>query len=225
MDVLTFTSSIVISIISGVATIMSAVIAIRYKHKLSKYKTEVEVIRTDLKHTQFQADGINALLDLQTFNKINNGIADIFAATKATRFLIMIAENGQVKPNNVSVIFQSVKHGGDLKNKIIINSLSQYHRIKVDKFYSEILDILEKEESYSFIVSEEPDQDLKGFYAAEGVKHSVLRWIDRRPKDDKNDILFFAAVSTHDGIYTAEEMSIIKACFGEIRSAVKDQFN
>lgn len=225
MEILKFISEILVEVVSGTFVIISTYISVRYKRLSDQKETEIKVLKTDLKQTQFQADGINALLDIQTYNNINSGISDIFAHTQTTGFLILIAENGKTKPNSVSVIFQSFPEGLRQNNKFIINAISRYHRISVDKYYSEILSILERDGEYSFVVDNEPDQDLKAFYSAEGIKHSMLKWIDRRPKDDVNDILFFASVYSHKGIYTSQELAVIKASFGRIRAAVKQQFN
>lgn len=134
---------------------------------------------------------VERLLDISLLSEIREAVNYIFEETKAERFLILIAVNGKIDFNVISVIFE--QHKGDLA----INAVARYKNISIDDYYKEMLKKAERVGVVHLHVDTMPERSLlSNIYKHEGVKHSEVRHLMRQAIDSENDVIVYSSIGT-----------------------------
>lgn len=188
--------------------------------KIKEQKLINEALENDLKVAQkekFQ-DAIKysffeQLSDLIAFTNITNGVKRLFNQTKADRFLILGAINGSSKFNTVSVYYEQHKdkiHSDE-------SAMTMYQNIGIDDVYRNYLIRAEHEDMVILETKKMEDGMLKRIYEDEGVTHSIIFIITRRPIDGDDDFLVFSSIATHiNRPFTEREKTRMKLVYDAI---------
>ena len=130
----------------------------------------------------------------------------IFQETKADRFLILIAKNGITDFRIVNVVFEQHKN-----KQFRINAIARYRNVQIDDEYKAMLKEAEFRGYVELDTSKMKPSLLRDFYALEGVTHSKIRHLARKPIDEGNDFLIFSSLATHEiDKFTELELAFIK---------------
>jgi len=167
--------------------------ALLHVREIKKKNIEIERHIREKKEHQIKADVLDKVLSFSAFNKIKAAVDELFRTTKADRFLILIAINGKVDFNIVSVIFEQHK-----TTKYQVNAIARYRSLKIDGEYRKMLRDAEKFGMIHFKTEELSPSLLKGIYTIEHVVYSEIRHLLRLPIDDNNDVLIYSSLATHE---------------------------
>jgi len=218
-------TEIIVALISATAVIISAIIAYRANVKVKALMLQHQVLSDEslkqksiIQDREFKIATLDKILNLQSFNEIQDSVNRIFAKTKADRFLILIGVNGTTDFRLVSVIFEQHKN-----TQYKVNALIRYRDVEIDNNYRKLLRDTEREGTIDLNIKKMPNQLLKNFYTLENVKYSKMRFLNREHLDKKNDIVIFSSVATHiDEDWTELENTIIKTEYeGSIIHTIK----
>jgi len=197
-------ASILLGIISALGLIVPAFLTFRVA--LLKEKKKIDVLTIENQQYEIKISFFNKILDITSINVIKNCVDRIFESTKADRFLILIAINGKIDFNVISVIFEQYQ-GADYK----VNAIARYHNIKIDGHYRKMLKQSEREDVVELEVSKMPNCMLKDIFELERVSHSLIRHLIRKPINKDNDFLVYSELSSHgDKKFTRLERTFIK---------------
>ena len=183
-------TEIIVSIISIAGVLVPAFLL--HKREVGKIQLEMRKHISEKKEYKIKTDVLDKVLEFSSFNMIKDAVDEIFEMTKADRFLILIAVNGKVDFNIVSVIFEQHK-----SNDYKVNAIARYRSLSIDEKYRLMLKNTEKNGTVCMVTSEMEDSLLKNIYEIEGVKFSSIRHILRSSVDDDNDILVYSSIATH----------------------------
>ena len=172
---------------SAVTLLLGLLVHYREIKKLTKSKNE------EIKEHQLKADVLDRVLDFASFNEIKTAVDELFKTTRADRFLILIAINGKVDFNMVSVIFEQHKIG-----KYQINAIARYKTLNIDPAYKKMLKEAELYGIVETVTSELPPSLLKDIYEIEDISASHVRHLSRIHVDESNDVLVYSSLATHD---------------------------
>ena len=212
-------TTILVSIIGAVPTITVSILL--YRKDIKVKKMELESAKQDLETKQkgIKLNALEKLLDFTSFNIIRNSVDRIFENTKADRFMILIAVNGKVDFNIVSVIFEQHKTA-----KWKVNAIIRYRDVNIDDKFRQLLKELEYRGTIDIKVEDMTNQLLKDFYIIEKLKYAKFQFLHREHIDEDNDVLIYSTVSTHINIpFTKTENAIIKTEYeGTIIHTIKN---
>lgn len=158
------------------------------------------------------------MMDFSAINSIKDSVLRAFQKTKADRFLILIAVNGKDDFNIVSVIFEQHRSMDEE-----YTAVGRYHNVSIDTHYKNILRDSEKEGHVEVHTETEKNSILKDFYEMEGVTHSIVKFLIRKPIDENNDFLVFSSMATHRNTpFTKKEITFINTEYNSsIKTALK----
>lgn len=197
-------SSILSEIIGGIVAIVLAVIAYLEKRKVKQKDAQIASLQEEKKSSDLRLNLVDKILDIALLGKIQDAVKVIFEETKADRFLILVAINGKVNFNVVSVIYEQHKD-----TNYRGNAIARYRNLEIDEDYRAMLKDAEAKSCIEVNVDEMRDCLLKRIYQVEGVKHSNVRHLLRLPIDSDNDVLVYSSVATHDNeIFNVLEKTI-----------------
>ena len=149
-------------------------------------------------------------MDLVLLNSIQEIASKILMSTKAERFLILTATNGQRDMRFANAIYEH--HDTNPKINLSVGATGRYVRFEFDSHYKEML---KHSEQYGFIyydVKGMSSSDLKHIYDAEGITYSNVFFLIRTRIDDENDRMFYCSIATHqDKPFTQAENMIMKS--------------
>lgn len=227
------------AIIASVCTLITTLVLGYWKYKVDKDKKDLEIDKINIAHKEeltslreelsncakeyydyeIKIDFFNRIMDLSNVSKIKYAVDEIFQRTKADRFLILVAINGKHDFNVVSVIYEQHAHSDST-----VSAIGRYHNISIDSHYKEMLKITEQMPVVNLHTDEMPESLLKDFYKMEGVKHSKIRFLARKPIDNDNDFLVYSSCATHeDEAFTREERALISAIYdGQIKFNINE---
>lgn len=206
-------TSVLVAIISGVVTIGVSVLTYFRELRMKKLQAQIDRERIESKQREKDAEernlklgALDRLLDFQSFNEIRDSVDRMFKNTKADRFMIIIAMNGVTDFRVVSVIFEQHK-----SEKWKVNAIIRYRDVEIDDEFRRNLKRVEVEGSICFNVAEMTPQLLKDFWVIEKVKFARLRFLHRQSLDDRNDVVIYSSIATHESEpFTHLEEAIIK---------------
>jgi hypothetical protein len=184
-------NDIIIALIGAIPVSITGLL-LHYR-EMKKKDIEIEKHIQEKKEHQIKGDVLDKVLNFSAFNKIKTAVDEIFNSTKADRFLILIALNGKLDFNIVSVIFEQHK-----STKYQVNAIARYRSLKIDAEYRKLLKDAEK---FGLVHVKTEDLNpslLKGIYTIENIVYSEIRHLLRLPIDDNNDILIYSSLATHD---------------------------
>lgn len=185
-------SSIISELIAAVVALISVMLTAWEKKKNREKDLKIANLEREKKNSDLRLNLVDKILDISLLGKIQESVYEIFNETKADRFLILIAINGKVNFNIVSVIYEQHKD-----SKFKGNAIGRYRNLEIDEEYKYMLKEAEIKSFIEIDVEKMDDCLLKRIYTMEGVKHSKIRHLLRLPIDDENDVLVFSSVSTH----------------------------
>lgn len=190
--------------------------------EIENLQLENNQLKNEKKETEQKLDFINRILDLEFINQIGESVNRMFAQTKADRFLILVARNGKVDFNIVSVVFEQHK-----KTEFRINAIARYRNVHIDNSYRIMLKDAERYGMVQIETAKMPDSVLKDFYEMEGITFSKVRFLARKPIDNDNDFLVYSSLSTHEKTdFTKREKAYIKTQYeGTIFPCINKMFD
>lgn len=181
-----------------------AKIQLELEEKLNKKEAELEEQKTETKGYELRGNVLDKILDIVLLNDLKTACTTIFKKTKADRFLILIAINGKVDFKTVSVIFEQHKNSTS-------SAIASYKSLRVDHDYVQMLKDTERNGVTQLNVAEMKPCLLKEIYQMEGVKHSKVRHLLRKPLDEENHCLIYSSIATHtDEAFNVMEKVIIQ---------------
>lgn len=160
-------------------------------------------------------------IELAHFNQMKETVDALFQATKASRFLILIASNGVKDLRFTTVIYE--QHQNSSQVNLSVGASSKYVRFEFDVVYREMLKTIENLGGTYYNVAEMQPGDLKSIYESEGVKNSSVWFLRRIPINDKNHRVLYSSIATHEEKeFTDMEKIQIKAAVDKIRLLTYD---
>lgn len=181
-------------IIPAVTAVIIALIPFYFeKLKNKKKDQQIAQLKEDKKNSELRITIVDKILDISLLGKIQDAVKNMFDETKADRFLILVAVNGKVNFNVVSVIYEQHKD-----SEYRGNAIARYRNLEIDEDYRNMLKEAEAKGYVEIDTQTMPDSLLKSIYKVEGVNHSKIRHLLRLPIDEGNDILVFSSVATHE---------------------------
>ena len=205
------------------AVVGSAVTALgfylNYRIKLKQLRVENKALADQSKSDNLRLEYFNKVVDFESISAIKEAVDNIFANTRADRFLILIAMNGKTNFNVVSVIFEQHKN-----TKYSMNAIAKYRNLSVDDNYRQMLKMSESIGVVRLKTDDMKPQILKDIYELEGVKYSKVRHLLRKPLDDGNDFIVYSSLATHsEEDFTNKERVIIKSAYeGVIKPKIEE---
>lgn len=184
-------SEIAVSFFSMLTIIIPAVLL--HKQKMSAKEKELLEEKRKNKEHLIKADVLDKVLEFASFNAIKEAVEELFSTTRADRFLVLIAVNGKVDFNMISVIFEQHKKGNSK-----VNAIARYRSLSIDSKYREMLKESEKNGMLIIKTADMDDCLLRQIYEIEGVQESMIRHLIREHIDDDNDVLVYSSLATHD---------------------------
>lgn len=188
MEILSTIAGHFVTLILGLASAF-----LLHRREMKKKNLELSDQKKTTEDFKIKAEVLNRVLDFSSFNLIKDAVDEMFLETKADRFLILIAINGQTDFNIVSVIFEQHKTA-DFQ----VNAIARYKDLPIDEAYRSMLKHAERE-GQVLLETEKIERSLLGeLYRLEGVEHSVVKHILRIKADERNDILVYSSLATHN---------------------------
>lgn len=219
----------IVEILSTLGALVMGLLGLwKYKDEKKKYNLEVERLEQEIKHFKnkeldacVRASFIDRIMDFPFFNSLADSVNRIFERTKADRFLLLIAKNGHTDFNIVNVVFEQHK-----SKKFKINAIARYKNVEIkkDPIYRKMLKRAEHEGVVCLETKTMEEGILKDFYLEEKVTFSRVRFLVRKPIDNKNDFIIYSSLSTHElKDFTRAESSYIKTQYeGTIIPSLKE---
>jgi len=151
---------------------------------------------------------VERLLDLRSFSLIRDAVQEIFEATHADRFLMLVAPEKVGMVSHVTVIFEQHKGVG------MVSAIARYRNLAIDDHYRDMLALSEKYGNVHMRVKEMPESLLKNIYLSEKIERSKVRFILRKKVSDKTDILVFSSTASHkDQEFSPEHQLVIQTIY------------
>ena len=207
---------VLVSIIGGITTIIGAYIAYRKEIKIKSMEKSHKVA---IKTVETRSAALENILKFEVFTKLSQAVNDIFDNTCADRFLILFATNGKTNTDTVSVIFEQHQ---DKEGVVHVNAMAQYHEIRVDEGYIDILKRSEREDTLLLSQEELGSSVLGKIYKAEGIYWSIFKFLERRSINEDDDILTFSSCATHETEMPENDQVYISSKYGYIKSLIRD---
>lgn len=159
------------------------------------------------------------VMTLQQFNDLNAIAIKLLHRTRADRFLILTALNGQKDFRVASAIFEH--HEKNRDTRVSIGAVGRYVGFEFDHHYREMLKTIEREGSIFYEVANMPECDLKHIYETESVTASQIVFLSRLPIDERNDRIFYMSIATHhQGGFNRSERALIKAYQSALKTVI-----
>jgi len=177
-----------------------------------------KVIEKENKELKKNYNALDILFDFSVFNKIVYQVNELFAKTKADRYLTLYATNGKTDFKFVTSMFEHHKDNEFIR--LTTGAVSKYIKLQFDAHYLALLKEVEHVGPVFLDVIEMPECDLKNVYISEKILHSCVMFLNRIQIDDNNDLLLFCSIATHSAEkFTPAEITIIKQAHGVLKDA------
>jgi len=161
--------------------------------------------------------------DLAYFNEIKKCVDDVFARTKADRFLILIMTNGRTKKKFATVRYE--QHKDHPLAYLSINAAERYVNFEFDEKCEQMITDSEHKTYVNLITEFMPEQKLKTIYTDEKITHGEFYFLARQPINEEKDEISTCSFATHSGIFSPHENAIIQNNVNIIRNKTKQLFN
>lgn len=197
-------------VLSLIGTVLSSAIAAWAVVKSKKVEKENKELKKSY-------NALDILFDFTVFNNIVYHVNEAFKQTKADRYLTLYATNGKSDFRFVTAMFEHHKDGEHAR--LSMGAVNKYVKLETDEQYKRMLKEAELNGNVYVDVIEMQDCDLKNIYIAEKVFHSAIMFLNRVQVDDKNDLLLFCSIATHQPEpFTAAEMTVLKQLNGVLKA-------
>jgi hypothetical protein len=183
--------TILTALISGMTVLIPALM-LHYR-EIKKKNREIQVHKDEKEDHRIKADVLDRILDFSAFNLIKEAVDELFRTTRGERFLILIAINGKVDFNVVSVIFEQHK-----TSDYQVNAIARYRSLGIDEMYRGMLKEAEALGMVSLQTKKMPASLLRDIYEIEHIEFSDIRHLLRISADERNDVLVYSSLATHD---------------------------
>lgn len=155
-------------VLAAISTLLVGLIAVFHKGLTEWIKQKFDRAGT------VKREVINGLRQL---HEMHQCFSEIMELERADRVLIFAGMNSGGLPRIDSPFYCQAIHG-DTKGSTEVDPVERYSvKRKMDRWYIETLLKMEKEGKVVLDFETMPDSKLKGYYADEGVKHSVMWFI------------------------------------------------
>lgn len=193
-----------------------------FKETLKERDKKLKKAQRKINEFEIKTTLFDKIMDISSVKKIEESVERIFKDTTADRFLIIIAVNGLHGFNAISVIFEQHKSA-----EYNTHAIARYRNVKIDDVYREMLKQTEKTDYVVFNTESETDSLLKDIYELEGINHSLIKHIARKPVNEEDDFLVYSSVSTHNiKKYTKKERTLINREYeGSIKPSINKVLN
>lgn len=161
-------------------------------------------------------------MELEHFNNISSAVQNIMKKTKADRFLILTATNGNVNMRFATAIYEQNKNNP--KVHLSLGAVSKYVNFEFDSHYRDMLKEVQITGELNLDVSKMPDSDLRNIYEEEEINFSNLYFLSKTPIDGEGNMrMFYCSVATHKKTpFTARENTGIRVEVSKIKSYFKE---
>lgn len=179
-------SDTIVKIIAAIAGVLVAMFGYLKDRQVKSLKREV-------KDVEVKSLVLSKIRHITLINIIKNKVDQLFENTKASRFLLIMSINGHTAMRAVSVVFNHQKPGTQ-----VLDAEEAYKHVETDDQYRDMLKEILIKGSTLLNVEEMPKCKLKSFYDMEGVTHSLITFLGRYHIDEKDDVLIFSSMATHN---------------------------
>jgi hypothetical protein len=215
------TPDIILAIITLVSTVAVAWIKKAETVKIKKLELKINQLQEEKNEIQLSSGSLDIIMDLKFLNIIRDKVDDIFKMTTADSFLIYFSINGTSSFNFITAIYE--QHKEIPETKISMGAINKYVNIQIDDHYRQMLKEVELLGDMSIEYDRMPDCLLKKYYTIEGIKYSIIKFLKRLRKDEKNDVVIFCSIAKHtDNPFSDIEKVIIKTNIDVIRNAANN---
>lgn len=179
-----------------------------------------KVIEKENKELKKNFNALDILFDFSVFNKIVYQVNELFATTKADRYLTLYATNGKTDFRFVTSMFEHHKNNEYLK--LSAGAVNKYVKLQFDAHYLNLIKEAEHVGPVFLEVIEMPECDLKNIYISEKILHSCVMFLNRIQIDNDNDLILFCSIATHSPEhFTPTEITIFKQAHGVLKDATE----
>lgn len=211
-----------VAIIGTLSTITATYFAYRQSIKLKRMEIESSKKDSIILDQQKNFSALSLLMDFELINSIKSRVDFIFNKTSADRFLILIAVNGKVDFNVVSVIYEQYKRD---YNEPVTSAIENYSHIYIDPHYRKMIKEVERNGSFFFDTDScEEMCYLKNIYEQEKIFSSLVKFVQRVKIDENNDMIVFCSVASKKEVMTSKHRNEIHADWGNINENFKKYF-
>jgi hypothetical protein len=138
------------------------------------------------------------MVDLTSFNDIQNSVNLLFQKSSVDRFLILTAMNGKEDLRVCTAIYEQVSVNGETKSFLSLGATGRYINFVFDDHYKQMLKSIERYGKKEICkVENMPNCDLKRIYDAEKVSEAYVYFLKRAKIDEDNDRIFYCSYGTH----------------------------
>jgi hypothetical protein len=212
---------IVVATIGLFGLIVTTIFA--YKQNIKLKRMEIASNKKDsiILEQQKNFSALSLLMDFELINSIKTRVDLIFQKTQTDRFLILIAVNGKVDFNVVSVIYE--QH--DKNSRPTISAVSNYNHIYIDSHYRRMIKEVERSGSYYFVTEKCYETCyLKNIYEQEKIISSLIKFVERVKMDEDNDMVVFCSIASRTTELNERYKNDIHADWGYIHQSFKRYF-
>lgn len=210
-----------VAIIGAFSTIIATIFAYRQSVKLKQIELDSAKKDSIILDQQKNFSALSLLMDFELINSIKTRVDLIFEKTETDRFLIVIAVNGKMDFNLVSVIYE--QHKKDIQPHI--SAVSNYNHIYIDSHYRRMVKEVERNGSYYFVTDKCYETCyLKNIYEQEKIISSLIKFVERVKMDDDNDMVVFCSIASRTTELTERYKNDIHADWGHIHQSFKRYF-
>lgn len=208
-------------VIATAITAISGVVIVAMNNTNTRRIKEMEKLAVKVEKVQSELAVLTVFFSYNLYELIDEYASEIFATTKATRFLILFAINGKHDFHYTTVVYEHTKDDRGA------GAIRRYIKIEIDNDYREMLKHVEHNGIKILDVENSMNKDslLYQIYhsSVEKIKHSIVSFVCRKKIDSSNDVVFFASVATaNEEPFCSHEVAEIKLRLGQIKLLAKD---
>lgn len=213
--------NVIIAIVTLVSTVMVALIKRSETIKIKNLELKINQLEVEKNEIQLSSGSLDIIMDLKFLNIIRDKVDEIFRTTSADSFLIYFSINGTSTFNFITAIYE--QHKDIEQTKLSMGAINKYVNIQIDDHYRKMLKEVELHGDMNVEYDRMPDCLLKKYYTIEGIKYSIIKFLKRLRKDEKNDVVIFCSIAKHiDEPYNEIEKVIIKTNIDVIKNAANN---
>ena len=179
--------------------------------QIEKLELENQGLKKENNSYEIKENTLERLMAISSLNGMEKAVYNLFKKTKANRFLILYAKNGQDDFKVVTVFFSA-----NQEESTNINALATYRNLNIedDPQYRPMLKDVKRYGEVHLTTKTLPNCMLKDFYTAEKVNYSIVRILAKKEIDKNNNVLIYSSIATHsEEDFTSLERTFIKALY------------
>lgn len=160
------------------------------------HKKKLELLELENTSNRINLSVLRNFQKMKFFSELEKFSKMIFRTLGSDRFLILIAVNGTSKPNKISVLY-----GNEIPSlQTDVTLEERYFETKIDDNYREMLYFIENKNHKLLVVEDMENCILKNFYEDEGVKTSLVFFLNRYNLNERDDAIIFCSIAVHKNL-------------------------